>query len=139
MILTDSNVLIDIIEKDAIWYDWSFARMTDASGTGRVVINHVVVAEVAPFSGELATFLDAIDRMGVEIEALSNQAAYAAGLAFRKYARSRDKAAPKTILPDFLIGGHAATLRATILTRDPRFYRSYFPDVPLITPTSLTP
>ena len=139
MIFPDSNILIDIIEKDSIWYDWSFARMADASGSGRVVINHVVVAEVAPFSGELVTFLDAIDRMGVEIEALSNQAAYAAGHAFRKYARNREKAAPKTILPDFLIGGHAASLGAAILTRDPRFYRSYFPDVSLITPTSPAP
>ena len=85
MIFPDSNILIDIIEKDSIWYDWSFARMADASGSGRVVINHVVVAEVAPFSGELVTFLEAINRMGVEIEALSNQAAYAAGHAFREH------------------------------------------------------
>lgn len=136
MILPDSNILIDIIEKDPIWHDWSFAQLSDASGAGRVVINHVIVAEVAPFSGELATFLDAIERMGVEIEALCNQAAYAAGLAFGKYRKTRDQSAPKTILPDFLIGGHAATLGASILTRDPRFYRSYFPAVPLIAPAT---
>ena len=135
MILPDSNILIDIIEKDPVWHDWSFARLADASGAGRVVINHVIVAEVAPFSGGLQTFLEAIERMGVEIEALCNQTAYAAGLAFCAYRKNRTKAAPKTILPDFLIGGHAATMGATILTRDPRFYRAYFPMVRLIAPS----
>ena len=30
-------------------------------------------------------------------------------------------------------------LDATIITRDPRFYRSYFPSVPLITPDKADP
>jgi predicted nucleic acid-binding protein len=38
------------------------------------------------------------------------------------------------VLADFFIGGHAQVAEATILTRDPRFYRTYFPSVPLITP-----
>lgn len=134
MILPDSNILIDIIEKDPVWHGWSFGQMADASRAGRVAINHVIMAEVAPYSSNLNAFLAGLDVMGVEIEPLCNQTAYAAGLAFREYRRARDKTAPKTILPDFLIGGHAATLGAAILTRGPRFYRTYFPDVPLITP-----
>ena len=35
---------------------------------------------------------------------------------------------------DILIGGHAQHLGSAVLTRDPRFYRTYFATVPLITP-----
>lgn len=134
MILVDSNILIDIIENDPKWHNWSFWQLSDASGAGRVIINHVVVAEVAPFYGKLQPFLDQLGAMGIEIEALCNQSAYAAGVAFKEYRQRRDRTALKTILPDFLIGGHAQVLGTSILTRDPRFYRMYFPTVPIIAP-----
>lgn len=139
MIVVDSNILIDVMDRDPIWFEWSARQLTEASRAGRVAINHIVVAEVAPFAGALDVFLDSIESMGLEVEPLCNQSAYAAGTAFRKYRRIRDQTAAKTILPDFLIGGHAFTLDASILTRDPRFYRTYFPTVPLITPDRAEP
>ncbi len=135
MILPDSNVLIDILERDAVWFDWSVAQLTEAARADRVAINHVIVAEVAPFSGDLAIFLAGLAAMQVEVEPFCNESAYSAGMAFREYLRRRDRAAVKSILPDFLIGGHAEVLGATILTRDPRFYRTYFPSVRLIAPS----
>ena len=139
MILADSNILIDVLDCDTTWYDWSIEQMIQASYMGRIAINHVVVAEVAPFFGQLDAFLAIIEPMGVEIEALCNRSAYAAGMAFREYRKKRGSASVRTILPDFLIGGHAQALGATILTRDPRFYRTYFPAVPLITPDKAKP
>ena len=132
MILLDSNVLIDILDDDPTWFDWSNQQLERASNQGLVVINHVVLAEVAPHQGDLALFLERLDAMLIGIEPLSNEGAYAAGNAFLTYRRG--KGARETVLPDFLIGGHAQILGATIMTRDPRFYRSYFPAVPLITP-----
>jgi predicted nucleic acid-binding protein len=41
------------------------------------------------------------------------------------------KAAP---LPGFYIWAHAALEGLTLLTRDPRRYREYFPKLPLIAP-----
>lgn len=38
------------------------------------------------------------------------------------------------LLADFLIGGQASSMGAELMTRDPRMYRSYFPELPLITP-----
>lgn len=135
MIFADSNILIDVLDNDPNWYKWSTGKLAEASRVGRIAINHIVVAEVAPFAGELDDFIAIIEPMGFAIEPLCNHTAYAAGLAFRDYRIRREPQAPKTILPDFMIGAHAQTLGATILTRDPRFYRSYFPKVPLITPS----
>ena len=134
MILVDSNILIDIIERDPHWHDWSCARLAEASQAGQVIINHVILAEVAPFCGPLPAVVELLELMLIEIVPLSNTAAYAGGLAFKQYCQRRDRAAPKAILSDFLIGGHADVLGAAILTRDPRFYRTYFPSVSLITP-----
>ena len=36
--------------------------------------------------------------------------------------------------PDFFIGAHAVVQGLSLLTRDARRYRSYFPDIMLITP-----
>ena len=38
------------------------------------------------------------------------------------------------MLPDFFVGAHAAVSGHTLLTRDGRRYRHYFPTVGLITP-----
>jgi predicted nucleic acid-binding protein len=37
-------------------------------------------------------------------------------------------------LPDFYIGAHAAAAGLTLLARDARRYRTYFPRLPLIAP-----
>ena len=132
MILVDSNVLIDILDADPHWYAWSLHQIEQAAGAGNVFINHVVLAEAAPHFGDLGAFRQAIDEMMIGLAPLTDNGAYLAGLAFLEYRQRREGS--RTVLPDFLIGGHALSLGATILTRDPRFYRTYFPEVTLITP-----
>jgi len=56
-------------------------------------------------------------------------------LAGRSFATYRASGGPRTsLLADFFIGAHAEAAGLSILTRDPRRYRTYFPNVPLITP-----
>ena len=135
MILVDSNVLIDIIEDDPVWADWSQSALERAQGAGLVALNAVVTAEVAPRFTTLDAFLEQLEALVIRSEPIPDQGAYLAGLAFRSYRarRGRDGVAP-SVLPDFLIGGHAQATGAAVLTRDPRFYRTYFPELTLITP-----
>ena len=132
MIFIDSNVLIDIWGADQQWKDWSLAAVASAAELSDLRVNHIIVAEVAPRLKSLAAFLDRIALYDIKVEPFSDDAAFLAGAAFQGY--RKNGRSEKSVLPDFFIGGHAQVLGATILTRDPRFYRAYFPDVPLIAP-----
>jgi predicted nucleic acid-binding protein len=136
VILVDSNVLIDILTHDTRWVDWSRKALEDACDDAGIILNQIVVAEVAPAFASLAAFETWIAPLQPSFLDLTNDAAFCGGGAFLEHRRKRKKGvdSSKAIVADFLIGGHAQTLGATILTRDPRFYRTYFPSVPLITP-----
>src|SRR5437867_8198742 len=65
--------------------------------------------------------------------ALPYRAAWPAARAFTAYRRRGGKrTAP---LPDFFIGAHVLVEGLTLLTRDARRYRTYFPRLRLIAPT----
>jgi predicted nucleic acid-binding protein len=136
VILVDSNVLIDILTHDTRWVDWSRKALEDACDDAGIILNQIVVAEVAPAFVSLAAFETWIAPLQPSFLDLTNDAAFCGGGAFLEHRRKRKKGvdSSKAIVADFLIGGHAQTLGATLLTRDPRFYRTYFPSVPLITP-----
>lgn len=45
--IVDSNILIDIIASDPTWFAWSREQMGAAGAVGEVVVNQIVVAEIA--------------------------------------------------------------------------------------------
>lgn len=59
-------------------------------------------------------------------------AAFLAATCYRDYRRRGGQRA--CILPDCLIGAHAAVLGLPLLTRDATRYRTYFPTVTVIAP-----
>lgn len=134
MILIDSNVVIDILDHDRAWFDWSMVSLERAAAAGPLAINPVVVAEAAPRFGNLEAFIATMKDLGIDHLPLDADAAFHAGAAFQRYRLARPTTASKAILADFLIAGHAKALNAAVLTRDPRFYSRYFPDLDLITP-----
>jgi predicted nucleic acid-binding protein len=134
LILADSNILVDVIGTDQQWKRWSQDQL-DGRHSDDICINQMVVAEIAPRFPSLEFFAAEMRLLGVGIDEFGVDAGFAAGAAFIRYRKNRGVGAPPLPLPDFFIGGHAQVKGATILTRDPRFYRTYFPDVALITPT----
>ncbi len=129
--LVDTNVLVDVAVKDPHWAEWSRAALAQAFDRG-LVVNPIVFSE---FSVRYETYdaaVDALDMDEFQRENLPWEAAYAAGQAFRLY-RLRGGTKQK-VLPDFLIGAHAAVRGYSVLTRDPQGYRTYFPGVEVIAP-----
>ena len=137
MILVDSNILIDVLGAAQPWRDWSRAKLVALLLEDDLAVNQVAFAEIAPRSGSLGQFQARLAEFEIGYEPFAEGAAFEAGRAFLAY-RSRRKEA-RQVLPDFFIGGHAQVLGASVLTRDPRFYRTYFPKVPLITPDRAQP
>lgn len=132
MILVDSNILIDVYTNDARWAQWSIDQIVSLSRSEILAINHIVVAEVSPRLGSLAAFNAMLGEFSLSVEPINDEAAFEAGVAFQRHRKNGSET--KSVLPDFFIGGHANVVGASILTRDPRFYRTYFPSVPIITP-----
>lgn len=130
--LIDTNVLIDIARRDPLWFDWSRRRAIEAAKGGPVLVNQVIYSEFSYRFDSIEEVDAALDRDGFRRENLPWEAAFAAAQAFRLYRAGggrRDR-----VLPDFLIGAHAAIRGYTILTRDPAGYRAWFPTVDIVAP-----
>jgi hypothetical protein len=132
LIYVDTNVILDIVNGSPDWLNWSAGQLASAKASGRVVTGIVVAAEVAHYAASAAQLETSFQALMIELVEADLVAAWFAGQAYREY-RRRGGERP-SLLPDFVIGGHAAALGATLLTRDPRRFRSYFPDLPLIAP-----
>ncbi|WP_086995041.1 type II toxin-antitoxin system VapC family toxin [Rhizobium sullae] len=130
--LIDTNVLVDLAMPTSDWHGWSRQRALDVFKRGPVLINPIIYSE---FSVRYRN-MDEVDRLlpqdEFRRENLPWAAAFAAAAAFRVYRKSGGER--ESILPDFLIGAHAAIRGYTVLTRDPKGYHSYFPSLDLITP-----
>jgi predicted nucleic acid-binding protein len=129
--LVDTNVLIDVAYRDIRWHGWSRSRLVERFDDG-LAINPVIFAEFCVRHDDFETAHAVLDPAEFRREHIPWEAAFAAGRAFRLY-RQRGGAREK-VLPDFLIGAHAAVRGYAILTRDPAGYRAYFPTVEVIAP-----
>lgn len=130
-VLVDANVIIDIASDDPRWFEWS-AGWLRALKRSRLLINPLILAEVGILAESAAEVEELEGRLGLQRAQLPWQAAFLAGRAFLAYRRAGgSKSSP---LPDFYIGAHAQIAGLTLLTRDARRYRTYFPDLPLIAP-----
>ena len=132
MLLVDTNVLVDVLEDDPAWADWSVRQLRAQSQVHELLINPVIYAELSLTFDSFQALDDAIEGMGITVKELPRPALFLAGKAFVKYRRGGGSKG--NVLADFFIGAHAAVLGCPILTRDARRYRGYFPTVVLIVP-----
>ncbi len=130
--MTDSNALLDVITDDPIWSAWTLEAFAMAAIRGELVINQVILAEVAPGFSSYDDLNAAIPSQTFRRESLPWEAAFIAGQAHRIY-RERG-GARRTPLGDFYIGAHAFFRGYTLITRDAARYRTYFPRLRLIAP-----
>ena len=132
MILLDTNVLLDVWDRDPVWCEWSSRQMRKLSLLGDLAINPIIYAEVSARFTSPAVLDERLKNMGILMEDIPRPAAFLAGKAFVQYRRQRGT--KSNVLADFFIGAHAAVLGCPVLTRDMRRYETYFPSVRLIAP-----
>lgn len=132
MILVDSNIIFDILDRDPVWCEWSLHHMRKLSILDELGINTIIYAEVSPRFRSPAALDRQLDDLRLTVFEIPLHAAFLAGKAHFDYRRQRGSRT--SVLPDFFIGAHAAVLGCAVLTRDTRRYASYFPTVRLICP-----
>ena len=132
MLIVDTNVVIDVLEKDPTWAAWSTRQLDAQVQVRELLINPVIYSELSLAFGEIRDLDQALEDMGIELREVPRAALFLAGRAFLTYRRT--EGTKHNVLPDFFIGAHAAVLGCPILTRDAARYRNYFPTVRLITP-----
>ena len=132
MILVDSSVLIDLIERTPQWFEWSCEQLYTASQNDRVGINAIVFSEISRTFANLEAQNAFLKRTGIGFLHIPAAAAYAASSAHRSYRVAGGKRA--ATLPDFFIGAHAHVEGYTLMTRDAKRMHTYFPEVPVISP-----
>ena len=131
-VLVDTNVILDILTDDPEWAEWAIGQLELLASTARLAINPVVYAELAVGFSSMAELEAVLDQMAFEYEEVPRTALFIAAGAFRRYRASGG--AKTSPLPDFFIGAHAEAAGYVLLTRDAARYRTYFPQVELISP-----
>jgi predicted nucleic acid-binding protein len=130
--LVDSNVILDVITDDEEWGGWSADQLAEAAHAGTLIINPVIYAEVSVGFERIEDVDDALPADYYRRLPLPFEAAFLAGQCFVRYRRrGGDRRSP---MPDFYIGAHAAIAGFTLLTRDARRYKTYFPSLQIIAP-----
>lgn len=149
MTAVDTNILLDVLVPNAPHGDASEQALIEAARAGAVIVSEPVYAELAAYFSarlELDGFLTAT---GLRLVPASHEALYQAGRAWSAYRQrraalvecpqcgtqqeivcsqcERNLQPRQHVVADFLIGAHALLQADRLLTRDRRYYATYFP------------
>jgi predicted nucleic acid-binding protein len=130
--LVDSNVILDLLTEDPEWLEWSAAALATQADAGPLVVNPLIYAEVAVRFDRIEDLEAALPEEYFRRQPLPWEAAFLAGRSFVRYRRRGGQR--RSPLPDFYIGAHALVGGLTLLTRDPRRYRTCFPALRIVAP-----
>jgi len=132
--LVDTNVLVDVLENDPDWADWSIAQLRAQSRVYQLAINPIIYSELSLTFSTVEALDQVLDKMELRMLEIPRPALFLAGKAFVQYRRSRG--IKSNVLGDFFIGAHAAVSGLPVLTRDTQRYKNHFPTVRLVAPSA---
>ena len=87
MLLVDTNVLIDVLEDEPAWADWSLKQLRAQSQVHELAINPVIYSELSLAFDSLEKLDAIVDAMGLVYQEMPRPALFLAGKAFVKYRR----------------------------------------------------
>lgn len=130
--MLDTNTVIYLIEPSSSKHRWAVDAVKLAQDRSRLAVSAIVLGELAarPMAIDDISFI--LEMIGADAVPVSDRAAIQAGHAHARYRANGGKR--ERLLGDFLIGAHAVASDAALITADTGRYRTYFPELNLITP-----
>jgi predicted nucleic acid-binding protein len=93
MVLVDTNVLLDVLQDDPRWAEWSQRNLESASLTHSLVINAVIYSELSIAFERIEDLESVLSEASLSVEPIPREALFLAGKAFLndrgRQARSR--------------------------------------------------
>jgi hypothetical protein len=132
MLLVDTNVLVDVLQNDPQWAEWSISQLRAQAKLHALVINPVIYAEVSLSFSTLEALEEVVHTLALALREIPRPALFLAAKAYAQYRRRGGS--KRQVLPDFFIGAHAAVERWPLLTRDASRFRTYFPTLEVLAP-----
>lgn len=132
MLLVDTNVLVDVLQDDPQWANWSIGQLRAQASIHQLTINPIIYAEISLSFSTLEGLDSAVSTLALELREIPRPALFLSAKAFAQYRRRGGSRLQ--VLPDFFIGAHAAVEGWPLLTRDARRFRTYFPTLEVIAP-----
>jgi predicted nucleic acid-binding protein len=132
MLLVDTNVLVDVLQDDPRWAEWSIGQLRAQAQIHELVVNPVIYAEMSLSFSTIEALDAVVERMALTVREIPRPALFLAGKAFAQYRRRGGSKAQ--VLPDLFIGAHAAVQGWPLLTRDASRFRTYFPSLQVLAP-----
>jgi predicted nucleic acid-binding protein len=132
MLLVDTNVLVDVVQDDPQWADWSVRQMRAQASIHQLVINPVIHAEVSLSFSTLEALDSVLATLALELREIPRPALFLAAKAYALYRRRGGTRLQ--VLTDFFVGAHAAVAGWPLLTRDARRFSTYFPTLQVVSP-----
>lgn len=132
MLLVDTNVLVDVLQNDPQWAEWSIGQLRAQANLHALVVNPVIYAEISLSFSTLEALEDVMLTMALELREIPRPALFLAAKAYAQYRRRGG--VRQQVPPDFFIGAHAAVEGWPLLTRDASRFRTYFPTLKVLAP-----
>ena len=131
-VLVDSNVILDVLTEDPVWFDWSASALEEHAESAVLLINPIIYSEVSVRFERIEELELALPADVFRRDPLPWEAGFLAGKCFVRY--RKEGGVRRSPLPEFFVGAHAAVRGAALLTRDAKRYRSDFPTLNQIAP-----
>lgn len=140
MILLDTNVLIYASDPKSEFFDWAREMIASGVAGSGVGINAIALAELCVGEAEPWSLSSRLGSWGLAILDLPYAASIICAEAYKQYSArglTESGTGPSKIpLPDFFIGAHCQLMDWKLATADLGRFKTYFPTVELLTPTS---
>ena len=95
MTLVDTNVLLDVLQGDVVWADWSRAALNLAAAQDTLFINPLVYAELSLAFVRIEELEAVVHEAGLEYRELPKEALFLGAKAFQAYRRGQSSRTPR--------------------------------------------